>query len=347
LCLGVPLMSVMDSEQAGTLFILVGLLVYGLHPVVVEFGGGYLAPFFFASVSSVAAGCGALLLARFAGGRGSGVGEERGEGGGAAGGVVPAGWGDRVRLVLAGVLGTFVAFGCLFVALQLTTSNSAAVVLRSELAFALIFGYLFLGERISLRQGAWIGLMIGGVLLVVFRPVGWVWSVGDLLLVVTPAAWSGGHTLAKPVLERVSAWTVVGFRNLVGGLLLLAAALGLAVLGCPVVLVPDFGVVAGVLAAEALVILLGHGLWYAGIGRINLGKATALIAPAPLVTFMFSSLLLGVPPTGWQLLGAGMVMAATILLAKEESLRRCGGGRRASAGPGPAAGGRKVFSARL
>jgi len=303
------LMFAMDSERAGTLFILTGLLVYGLHPVVVEFGGIYLTPFFFAGVASVAAGCGALVLARFAGGCGGG-------------GVVPAAWGDRLRLVLAGVFGTFVAFGCLFAALQLTTSNNAAVVLRSELAFALIFGYLFLRERISVRQGVWMGLMVGGVLLVVFRPVGWVWSVGDLLLVVTPAAWSGGHTLAKPVLERVSPWTVVGFRNVVGGALLLVAALGLAVLGYPVLLVPDFGVVAGVLAAEALIIMLGHGLWYAGIGRINLGKATALIAPAPLVTFLFSAVLLGVPPTGWQLLGAGMVITATVLLGREASLRR-------------------------
>jgi drug/metabolite transporter (DMT)-like permease len=81
-------------------------------------------------------------------------------------------------------------------------------------------------------------------------------------------------------------------------------------------------VIGVIITAEVAVILLSHGLWYESIRRINLGKATGLIAPAPLVTFGFSVLLFSLTPTCWQLIGAVLVIAATVLLSRETSLHR-------------------------
>ena len=132
---------------------------------------------------------------------------------------------DVLRLIGAGVFGTFIAFASLFIGLQITGSNNAAVILRAELAFALLFGYSFLGETISPRQALWMILMVLGVLLVVLSTQVLVLGIGDLLLIITPAAWAAGHTLAKPILNRVECWTVVAFRNLVGGFLLILFAI--------------------------------------------------------------------------------------------------------------------------
>lgn len=296
----------MDPERLGTAFVLVGLVIYGLEPVVAELGGIYLAPLLFAGVAALLAGSIALVLAKRSGFEGGSARRS-----------------DYIRLVFTGFFGTFVAFACLFVGLQLTSSNNAAIILRSELVFALLFGFLFLGETISPRQGVWMTLMVGGVLLVLVTNQAFVIGLGDLLILVTPAAWATGHTFAKPTLHRVSPWLVVALRNLVGGsLLLLAFTLGFVIFSTPLVLVPETSMIAIVIVAEVVVILLSHGLWYESIRRINLGKATGLIAPAPLVTFGFSVLLFQLTPTWWQLIGAVLVIVATILLGREASLHR-------------------------
>ena len=296
----------MDSEKTGTLIILIGLFVYGIHPVVVEFGSLLIAPLIFASVAALCAGGFAfgirvvkppkvrLYLSRS----------------------------DVLRLVMAGVLGTFLAYTGLFLGLQFTSSNNAGVILRSELAFALLFGYLFLDERISIRQATWMSVMIVGVLFVMVTAQLQTFSIGDFLILITPMAWAGAHTFAKPVLSRVPIWTAVGYRNLVGGALLAVLASAFFSFGVPIHIDQNLGSILGVILLETIVILLAHGLWYAGIRRINLGKATALIAPAPLVTFFLSLAIFQVLPTIWQLIGALLVIIATILLSREVSLRR-------------------------
>lgn len=296
----------MDTEKLGTIFILIGLIVYGIHPIIVEFGGMIVAPLVFASTAALIAGCVALILARR---------------------TTPSinsdiSRSDAKRLVMAGVLGTFLAFACFFIGLQFTSSNNAAVILRSELVFALLFGFLFLDETISKHQAALMTIMLVGVLLVVATTQLTTIGLGDILILITPVAWAAGHTFAKPTLQRVAPWTVVTYRNLVGGTLLLLLAGILLWLGTPIILVPNLGLVVGVILVEAIIILLAHGFWYEGISRINLGKATALIAPAPLVTFLLSTLIFQIPPTIWQLLGALIVIISTILLSREVSLRR-------------------------
>ncbi len=296
----------MDKENVGTIFILIGLFVYGIHPVVVEFGGLFIAPLLFASTSTLIAGFVAVIFAR----------------------RIPQpesrsiSSSDTRRLVMAGALGTFLAFTCLFIGLQLSSSNNAAIILRSELVFAILFGFFFLNETISKRQLAWMGLMVFGVILVVVTNQLTALGIGDLLLLITPMAWAAGHTFAKPALQRVSTWTAVAYRNLVGGALLLLLATGIILLGSPIFYTSNLVIVVTVIAVEAVVILLAHSLWYEGIRRINLGKATALIAPAPLVTFALYAVVFQVPPTPWQLIGAIIVIGATILLAREVSLRR-------------------------
>ncbi|MFX1561719.1 MAG: DMT family transporter [Promethearchaeota archaeon] len=296
----------MTDERAGTAFIICGLFIYGIHPVVVEFGDLFLAPFFFAGVATILAGSISIPLAKKAHRKLSLSLTRR----------------DCLRLVLAGFFGTFLAFGCFFLGLQFTSSNNAAVILRSELVFALIFGYFFLSESISIKQALLMITILSGVLLVVMTTEALTLTFGDFLLLVTPAAWAAGHTCAKPTLNRVSLWTVVAFRNLVGGSLLLLIASGIVFLGGSLVLIPILTTIVGIVVIEVLVILLGHSLWYAGIRRINLGKATALIAGAPIVTFLLSTVVLMVPPTLWQLAGAIIVIATTILLSREVSLRR-------------------------
>ncbi len=296
----------MKSEQVGTAFILVGLIVYGVHPVVVEVGGLYLSPLFFAGVTTTLAG---LLVTPLAlnSPKSSSDTVRRG---------------DYLRLILTGFFGTFVAFTCLFVGLQFTTSNNAAIILRSEVAFALLFGYFFLRETISLRQAVVILLTICGVLLVLVSSQVIVLGLGDLLLLVTPAGWAAGHTFAKPTLARVSPWVVVAFRNLVGGGLLLLVTFLLVLPYSPLVLTSNLSSIIGILIIETVVISLAHNLWYLGIRRINLGKATTLIAPAPLVTFLLSIFVLQILPSLWQIAGAILVIFATLLLSREPSLKR-------------------------
>jgi drug/metabolite transporter (DMT)-like permease len=299
-------MSAMDSEKIGTIIILIGLFVYGIHPVVIEFGGMYLMPLFFAGIAATLAGLVAIPAAII--NKSSEPQEIKRS--------------DYLRLILAGIFATFLAYTGLFIGLQITSSNNAAIILRSELAFALIFSYFFLHETISVRQTLWISIMIGGVLLVILTTQLLFLNLGDLFVLITPIAWAGGHTLAKPALNRVSPWLAVAFRNLVGGSLLLGFSLILILQGNMPILIPDMILIGQILIIETILILLAHGLWYAGIQRINLGKATALIAPAPLVTFFLSIFILRSLPTPWQVVGAAFVITATILLSRETSLKR-------------------------
>jgi drug/metabolite transporter (DMT)-like permease len=56
---------------------------------------------------------------------------------------------------------------------KVAPATDAAIILSTEAVFAALFGWLLLGETLSMRQMAGCGLMLGGMLLAqlpVFNP---------------------------------------------------------------------------------------------------------------------------------------------------------------------------------
>ncbi len=128
---------------------------------------------------------------------------------------------------------------------------------------------------------------------------------GDVLLLFTPLFWQLGHAIAKKT--NYSPLTIATLRNTFGGLLLLVPAV-----------ITGFAFTKFALA-EGVIIALTQGLWYLAIAWINLSKATAILTPAPALTVLLSTAVLGETVTAYHLAGLILIILGTLTISREES----------------------------
>jgi drug/metabolite transporter (DMT)-like permease len=274
--------------------LLVLVLVWALNFSVIKIGLAAIPPFAFNALRFPLAAIllGAVLLA---GGRLD----------------LPA-RGDVVRLVVLGLVGNL-AYQLLFISgMALSRAGNASVLLTASPVFtAALSGWL--GHE-RLRPVAWAGIMaaIAGIALVVGSgPEGFGFGAdtlrGDLLLIGSAAVWSiytvGARTpIGKYGSVRVTAWTLW-----IGAIFLLLVGL------------PDLATMEGAipLSAWAAVVYAGslglglsYLLWYRGVKVLGNTRTSAFGNLVPVFAILIAWPVLGEIPNVWQLVGAGVIIAA-------------------------------------
>jgi len=233
----------------------------------------------------------------------------------------PADWG---RLVVIGLLGGAIPFLLFFRGLEIATmaggATTASFLYRTLFLWATTFSILFLGERLHLRTALAAGLLLlGNVLLLAMTSA--VWTDGSLYVMAATLLWAAEYTVSKRTLRDLPTGTVALGRMGFGAVFLLgylAWTGGVGTLG-------HFSNGQWTWVGISALLLAGFVVtWYAGLKRIDLSTASAVLVLGYPVTFLLAAVVRGSPTPWAPALGAAVVAAGVALAAGPNLLRSAG-----------------------
>ncbi|MGY3200625.1 DMT family transporter [Streptomyces sp. TE5632] len=288
-----------DRVGFGTLQAALGVIAFSLTFPATAWGLEGFGPWSLVAVRSVLAGlvAGVCLLAVGAPTMGAGA---AGTAGGSSRGRVPVRWRAwRVPLparrhwpgLAVVAVGVVLGFPLLTtLALQTSTTAHAAVVVGLLPLTTAVFSALRVGSRPS--RTFWAAALAGAVAVLAFtvRQSGGALTTADLYLFAALVVCAAGYTEGGRLARVMPGWQVIGWALVLClPFTVPAAALALAVE--PVRLTAHS--VAGVLWVAAGSQFLGLVVWYRGMAAIGIPRASQLQLAQPLLTLVWSVLLLG------------------------------------------------------
>lgn len=140
-------------------------------------------------------------------------------------------------LALSGLFGIIIASSAYFAAIYIAGARTTSLLYSLTAPFAVLFGYLGLGETITAQQGIGIGLVVAGVILAIGGPrevdaqsgsarIGRVAGLGIVLGLVTAIGQAIGTLAARPAMAAgAEPFTAMAIRSGVAALFYLALSL--------------------------------------------------------------------------------------------------------------------------
>ncbi len=194
----------------------------------------------------------------------------------------------RFRLSVMGLFGTALPFMLLLLALRWTTPSNSAILNQAESVYSLIFAFLFLRERPSLKQIAGTVMVVAGAVLILavngYTPM---WK-GDLIVIGTVWMFQVSHIAAKKLPADISVDFITAARGFYGFLWSAVLALAALPLGMEISFKPSAVSVAALFYIAVFVYTLRNKFWYQAIRNMPLAKATAVILSYPVFTYILS-----------------------------------------------------------
>ena len=221
-----------------------------------------------------------------------------------------------LRVVGVGWIGYGVSIGFQFVGTKLSTASNGALVTSATPAFVLLFGAWILGERITKRRLAALGLATAGVIVVIDPRTVSLSSemfLGNLSLVAAAITWALYSVLIRKVTRDLDTLRVslVGFW---GGFIV-AIPMGIREVNTIGVGEITAGVIAGVLFLGIISTALAMYLWNTAFALLEAGAASLTFFAQPVVGAALGAYFLGERLTplfliGGVLIGLGIYLAA-------------------------------------
>ncbi len=194
----------------------------------------------------------------------------------------------RFRLSVMGLFGTALPFMLLLLALRWTTPSNSAILNQAESVYSLIFAFLFLRERPSLKQIAGTIMVVAGAVLILavngYTPM---WK-GDLIVIGTVWMFQVSHIAAKKLPADISVDFITAARGFYGFLWSAVLALAALPLGMDISFKPSAVSIAALFYIAVFVYTLRNKFWYQAIRNMPLAKATAVILSYPVFTYILS-----------------------------------------------------------
>lgn len=195
---------------------------------------------------------------------------------------------DWGRLALIGLVGGAIPFLLFFRGLQLATAaggaTTASFLYRTLFLFATVFAVVFLRERFRWEVVLGAALLLGGCYFLLSM-TSVVLTDGSLYVLVATVLWAGEYTLSKRTLRDLPSSTV-GLGRMGFGGLFLAAYLGLTAQWASVGrFTPGQWEWVGL---SALLLTAFVATWYAGLARVDLSIAAAVLVLGYPVTWLLS-----------------------------------------------------------
>ncbi|WP_345972965.1 DMT family transporter [Sulfurimonas diazotrophicus] len=203
-------------------------------------------------------------------------------------------------------------FTLVFIGLRYTTAGNMAVILTLQLFFSYLYFNLPGREKLDALHTFAAFLMGAGAVIILF-PATFTFNPGDLLILIAAATAPLANLYQKRARQRVSALTILTFRNLAALPVLFGAALLFEGLPTAAALLE---VLPAIAAVAVLVYVLAKILWIEALHRIGITKLSAMIAFMPLFTLIFAYPALGEVPTARQLLGTLPILLGAYLITR-------------------------------
>ncbi|MFX0025989.1 MAG: DMT family transporter [Candidatus Hermodarchaeota archaeon] len=209
----------------------------------------------------------------------------------------------------------------LYIGYELAGEINSSLALKSEIIFALLFGYLILKEeRISKIQILFCFLLFVGLFIAItegsFNLLEF--NIGVVILLISVALFTFVHAFTKSAFDRNELFPtqVIFIRNLCSGIILTLVYL---------VVFPKENFLL-LLDLDNFIFFMLMGLdygfslffWYKTISYIQIGKAGIINSLTPIVTAFFSFIFLGGIFTIFHLIGTMIIILSIFMIIREK-----------------------------
>lgn len=222
-------------------------------------------------------------------------------------------------LAVSSLFGIILASTTYFATIYIAGPRTTALLFSLTSPFAVLLGYLFLGETITPRQGVGIALVLAGILLAIGRrpakgPARLAWS-GIALGVVTALGQALGSLAARPAMAAgVEPFTAMAVRSGLAALFfLLLLLVPLPVFRPAARVAPRSYVFAG--GSAFFGVGLGMSLLMAALAHGNVGIVSTLSSMTPVLILPMVWARTGIVPPATAWLGAVLAVAGTALIS--------------------------------
>jgi len=233
------------------------------------------------------------------------------------------GWKKSVNIKVLIIIGlSFSAVPILlYIGYELAGAIISSLTMKSEIIFALIFGFFLLKEKINKIQIAFCFLLFFGLIIAItggsFNILEF--NIGVIILLLSVILFTFVHTLTKISFERNELFPsqVVFIRNFISGILLtIIYFLVFPLENIFIVINPNN-------LMFFLIMGLDYGIslffWYKALTYIQIGKASIIISLSPIVSSFFSFLFLGELFTIYHLIGTIIIILSICMIMKEKN----------------------------
>lgn len=226
--------------------------------------------------------------------------------------------GDWGRLVMIGVTGVTIVNMAVVFGQSMLPASLASLIVTSNPVFTAIISRIALGEPLTSRKVAGIGLaFIGLVIVLVWGGVGSEgFGVdrlqGVFILLIAPFSWAIYTVLSKPLLVRHSSVHIAAYSTIIGALGFLPIPLGQAGTLGRVREMSSTGWQA-TLYLTLISFVFAYILWYRGLQMLTASQAAVYIYLVPVFGLLAAWLVLGEQPTIFLLLGGAVILAGVVL----------------------------------
>ncbi|MFX1570512.1 MAG: DMT family transporter [Promethearchaeota archaeon] len=231
---------------------------------------------------------------------------------------------DNIKLlVLIGFTFTFIPI-FLYIGYELAGPTNSSIILKCEIIFGLLFGFLILNEKVTKIQLIFCFILFIGLIFALTQGFSNLdeLNIGVLILFVSVALFTFIHTLTKIKFDKNEFYPtqIVFMRNLMSGILLLTSYLIFFPLeNLNIVLNPNnfiFFLVMGLDYGFSLY------LWYKTLTYLQIGTATVINSLTPFSAAFFSFIILGDVFTIYQLIGIIIIIISIIIIVREKEIKR-------------------------
>ncbi|MHA2026006.1 MAG: DMT family transporter [Candidatus Thorarchaeota archaeon] len=200
------------------------------------------------------------------------------------------------RVLLSSIIFASIFVVALHTSTEFIPSGTSSIIINLNPIFVLIFGVIFLKERLSSLKilGFIMGFIGGSIFLMSSLEVGPGLEVGFILAILGMLMW-GAYTITLHYLEGANRYVVMTVTHVTASLIILLFIVGLMTSGTQLILVLDFLSILGLLFAGVLVSGLGYVLYFTAIEALGAPRASSFLFLMPFVSVM-GDFLLGEPP---------------------------------------------------
>lgn len=216
-------------------------------------------------------------------------------------------------ILIVGIIGSVLAPAAYFLGLSWTFTINATLLAHLQPLFVSILGSAFLNEKIC-RGDVIGGLMIGlAAILITSRSIEnlvalRLGNLGDIVVLLATLGWAIVAIPGKRLARSVDSALIVSYRFLIAS----AAFLPILTILNQLAIESVYQVVLGVVAG------LGYMFYYEGLKRIKASQVALTELSSPFFTAILAWLILNEHLTIMQAIGAILLIAGLILLARRE-----------------------------
>ncbi|MFX1579432.1 MAG: DMT family transporter [Promethearchaeota archaeon] len=225
------------------------------------------------------------------------------------------------NLILLSALFSAIFVVGLHTSTEFITSGTASILVNLNPVVVLVFGVIFLKERLSFMKTLGFILGLTGGLIFLWTSINIVPGIGFgiVLALVSTFAW-GAYTITLHYLEGADRYVVITVTLVTSSLLLLAFNLGLLLEGFSPILVLDVFSVSGILITGILSSGIGYLIYFTAVEILGATRTSSFLFLVPFVS-VAGDFFLGEPPE-LVILIAGLIAVIGVGLIRQSSFEK-------------------------